>query len=193
MLISRIPLALVLGVVLAFSVAGRTAKAAVIYTYTGNDFHAFNNSPPVTASDFISATFTFANALPDNLVNAEETSVVTDWSISDQITTLSQENSNLLFFAQFSTDATGDITSWVISAFNSTGCPEDFITGCLKMLTDNPPEGDEVDSSTGTDIGWSAGVTNNPGAWGVGGLGGSGRKTITHSCGAGGHLAPPPA
>ena len=67
----RTSFAFISGFLLLFSAIAPAAKADVIYTYTGDDFNTFSGSPPLNSSDFTSASFTFASALPDNLNDVE--------------------------------------------------------------------------------------------------------------------------
>ena len=58
---------------LLLAAAPRLHADAFTYTYTGNDFTFFNAggvSSPLTASDFITASLTFASPLPDSFSNA---------------------------------------------------------------------------------------------------------------------------
>jgi hypothetical protein len=101
MRISRITFASVLGVVLSFS-AAVTAKADAIYTYTGNDFTIIDG--PYATSDYISASFTFADPLSFGFLNFVSP---TSWSITDQTTTLTSASDNLSL--ELETDAAGDV------------------------------------------------------------------------------------
>ncbi len=71
-----------------------TPKADAIYTYTGNDFNSFFGT--LTGSNFVSASFTFANALPDDLDFADESGALLNWRVTDQTNTLSQAGGNYL-------------------------------------------------------------------------------------------------
>ena len=80
---------------------------------------------PVTTSDFITVSLTFASPLPANL-NLETSNnggdALLSWTISDQNTTLSEGAGNYLDFAYFGTDASGKITGWAISALTNSTC-----------------------------------------------------------------------
>jgi hypothetical protein len=113
-----------------FVASGPIAKGGpVTYTYTGETFTTIPvASPgfPVTTSDFITASFTFASALPDSLPyndpdkNAGD--VILDWTISDQNTTLSSGAGNFLEQAAFDTDASGNIDDWNFEADGNFEC-----------------------------------------------------------------------
>lgn len=91
--------------------------ANVTYTYTGNPFTLANGSPGLPAGAGISASLTLSAALGANLFNATPSGVVS-WSITDGTNTLDAGNSTNNFF-QFSTDPSGNITQWVVLAFNT--------------------------------------------------------------------------
>ena len=122
----------VLGVLLSFAAAAPTARADVVYSYTGNDydsFHCWYDCPvgygqigDPSPSTFLTASFTVADALPDDRSLAGESVAVLDWTISDQTFTLSPSggnsglSSNYLADLLVGTDASGDIIQWDFSA-----------------------------------------------------------------------------
>ena len=65
------------GILLLSAAITPTAKADAIYTYTGNDFNSFFGTE-LTGSNFVTASFTFANALPGELDFADEKWVSTE-------------------------------------------------------------------------------------------------------------------
>jgi hypothetical protein len=67
---------------------------------------------PLTTSDFITASFTLASALPANLTDANEIASVSRWAISDQVTALSQSAGDPLSVLSIWTDAEGNIANW---------------------------------------------------------------------------------
>jgi hypothetical protein len=92
-----------------------SARAAAIYTYTGNNFTTATG--PYSTSDFISVSFTLPAALGDN--DDLQTITPSAFSFTDQLHTIT--NSNIgTGSTQFliSTDSSGNITAWVISAIN---------------------------------------------------------------------------
>ena len=90
-----------------------TAKADTIYTYTGNDFEVVDG--PYSTSDYISASFTFADPLSFGFLNYVSP---TSWSITDQTLTLTSASDNLVLGLE--ADAAGDIVAWNISASTPT-------------------------------------------------------------------------
>jgi hypothetical protein len=127
----RATFALISGFLLFFAAITSSAKADVIYTYTGNDFNSFSGSPPLNSSDFISSSFTFASALPDNLNDVENPGSLLNWSMSDQVDTLSDTGGNtLLIFV--STNASGTITGWGMGADNPGTCAPT----CYSLVTE---------------------------------------------------------
>jgi hypothetical protein len=98
--------------------AGSLTAATVTYNYTGNDFIS-TGTTPLTTSDFISASFTFAGPLADNLSLAEEDTSVQTWSMTDQVTSLSNANGGYLGPVLISTDADGDIINWEFVGFSA--------------------------------------------------------------------------
>jgi hypothetical protein len=155
------------GVLLLFAAVAPTAKAATVtYTYTGNDYVYFGS--PLTASDFITASFTFASPLPDDVTLADETGAVLDWTTSDQVTTLSQSGGNYLDLLQFTTDAFGDITNWNFATETSNGCS----LNCSFLNSVNPvaptaPQDNSSFSADGIDQTWAGGNVADPGVWTV--------------------------
>jgi len=121
--------ALALGIALLSSPA---AKANVILAYTGNVFTVF--SAPYTGTDKVTASITLANPLGDNLNFVPVTPLA--FSMSDGEQTLTNETTLHATNFAFSTDSTGAISLWVISAGTpdgneilserETGLAEDF-------------------------------------------------------------------
>lgn len=111
---------LVLGALLALLGAAPAAKANINYTYTflGNDYN-FAQSP-FSTSDFISASFTFASPLPDNLSLTNVTSSILSWTVTDQLFTL-DPSYNGTFYLDVTTDSAGDIDSQDIFADTPDG------------------------------------------------------------------------
>lgn len=113
-----------------------SARANTIYTYTGNDFTNFGNTA-LTGADFISASFTLASPLGDNLSNANEGSAALSWSITDQISTINQASPDAVadLALVFSTNAMGAITS---GEFQDTS--GNCATSCLQLVTQDFPQ-----------------------------------------------------
>jgi hypothetical protein len=172
MRISRKAFAFVLGVALAFAVTEQAAKADVIYTYTGNDFTSvypgeYSGHGPYSGSDFVSASFTFASPLPDDLALGvvDEAPLLLSFSITDQLITVDSvaafdENDG----PTFQTDGTGDIVAWSIVA------DYPVLNGGGNFYTSNIPS-QEIDTGDGTEVNVGAGTVNlghnnqDPGTW----------------------------
>jgi hypothetical protein len=94
---------------------------SITYTYTGNDFTSFsaNNEPQVyTTRDFVSVEFTLSAPLAHNLTPIYTFTPVS-FSFSDGVDTIDSTSPNLTG-AEFEveTDASGDITAWIVYAEN---------------------------------------------------------------------------
>ena len=141
---------LALGIALLSSPA---ANANVILTYTGNDFTTF--SSPYTGTDKVTASITLANPLGDNLNLAPVTPLA--FSLNDGVQTITNASASIEVQAfDFSTDATGTITNWIVNAIT---------TSTAIIRTQNTPQtavildaGILPDHSTGL-------VQSSPGAW----------------------------
>jgi hypothetical protein len=117
----------------------QSARAAAIYTYTGNNFTFADG--PYSTSDFISVSFTLPTALGDN--DALVTITPSAFSFSDQLHTITNANigtgsTNFLI----STDGNGNITAWVISAINDL--PNVPVTGIDTEFTGFIPNQEDM-------------------------------------------------
>jgi MYXO-CTERM domain-containing protein len=101
----------------AWLAAPSICHANVILTYTGNDFTTF--TAPYTGTDKVTASITLAAPLGDNLNGAPVTPLA--FSLADGVQTLSDttDHFSVLDFA-FSTDASGNITQWLVAALVTT-------------------------------------------------------------------------
>ncbi len=155
------------GVLLLFAAVIPTAEAGTVTcTYTGNDYVYFRT--PLTASDFITASFTLASVLPDGLTLADESGAVLNWTTSDQVATLSRSGGNYLDFLLFTTDASGDITNWHFLTETSNGC----FSNCLDQNSVNvgsptAPQDDSNFLADGIVQTWAGGNVVAPGVWAV--------------------------
>jgi hypothetical protein len=98
----------------AFSLSSLAAQADVVYDYTGLDYTVAFGS--YTTSESVTGTFTLAAPLADNLNDAIISPV--SFSISDGLQTITNANAATSAFT-FSTDATGNLTNWVITLTTS--------------------------------------------------------------------------
>jgi len=119
-----------------------TARANVIYEYTGKLFDTFvgaNN--PYTTSDYVHGTFTVANALAPNLVQADLSGQILSFVFNDFADNHAPITSvfpgRFYLTPMISTDAAGDISFWrlgvsdgllthFISSFSVNGLSADF-------------------------------------------------------------------
>jgi hypothetical protein len=158
---------LIPGVLLLIAASTQVATAGTFtYTYTGNDFNQFFGNTSLNTSDFISASFTIAAPLGDNLANANESSGALSWSITDGQTTITPASpdgtADLSLY--ITTNATGGITEWDIQ--DTAG---DCTVDCTILTTLNFGPSDFFDQSLvcidnscgGTD----AGNYTTPGVW----------------------------
>jgi len=102
---------------LFLSVTGTRADTFT-YTYTGNNFTSVIS--PYTTSERLTGTFELSAALPANLDFANESSLVTSFTMSDGVQTLTSPGAFVEFF-RFSTDSAGTITLWDVEVANSSG------------------------------------------------------------------------
>lgn len=105
--------ALIPSVLVLLTVAESTARANAIYIYTGNAFTTA--AAPYSTSDFVSVSFTFANPLLGNTTNSNTTLI--SWTITDQVDSLDSASALLTSYS-FSTDASGNISSWDITVIS---------------------------------------------------------------------------
>jgi len=122
-------LALVAGAML---VSGGTARADIIYTYTGQSFNSFyGNSNGLTTTNSITGYIDVATELGDNFDsfnNSNSVPVLLSWSLSDGVNTLSSALGDITSgnvactgCLNLETDASGDIISWDFYATNGSG------------------------------------------------------------------------
>jgi MYXO-CTERM domain-containing protein len=88
------------------------AHADVILTYTGNDFTFF--TAPYSATDKVTASITLANPLGDNLNLTPVTPLA--FSLSDGVQTITNAPTTTSSIFEFTTDATGTISGWEVTA-----------------------------------------------------------------------------
>jgi hypothetical protein len=109
------------GLALSLAAVSPARASSVTFTYTGNDFNLFYNgnagpsaATPWTTSDFISASFTFANPLPPNLnVNGTaNTPTPESWTVSDGAYTFDTADDATLAIFTLQTNANGNIVGW---------------------------------------------------------------------------------
>jgi hypothetical protein len=99
------------------------AAQAIDYTYTGSDFNNIyasgGESKVFTTSDFVSVDFILSAPLADNLPS--HTSITpTSFTITDGYQTFTDLTATFETF-EVGTDASGDITAWIIQAGTQLG------------------------------------------------------------------------
>jgi hypothetical protein len=151
----------VVGTLFAFSVLAiglaPPANADTVYTYTGNVFDSFKGNFECPPECRIMGSFTLAQPLPPNLTFV--TISPKSFSFTDGMVTLTPANSFHFIhqpFGDFSTDATGAITTWAIEIDGKQPLGFPFlITRNLGLAADE----------TGLLLKVGASNTNNPGMW----------------------------
>jgi hypothetical protein len=127
----------------ATALGSATSNAATVtYNYTGGDF--LSGSSPYNTADKVTATVTFASALPTSQPFIDETGNITLFSFNvDPVQTLSNLNADVTIFT-IATDATGAIISWhfyVQAPVIGTDDVIQSIFGGGDMATMNPSPG----------------------------------------------------
>jgi len=98
-----------------FCLISQAAHAVAVYTYQGNDFDTFFDSTEIIGSfsegQSISVTLTFASPLLNAPFDSQNPLT---YSISDGINTIDNTSNPDRALFQFSTNASGEISSWDI-------------------------------------------------------------------------------
>jgi hypothetical protein len=141
-----------------------TALADTIYTYTGHDFNNSGLVPPnpLTASDFISGSFTVSTPLAANLALSAPNNL-TSFSFSDGLDVIDSQNyvaAGTSF--EVATDGNGNITNWELAFF--TGNSANYV----QFYIDNVPGGTfdaaTIDNEDGY-VGLTGGRVFSSGTW----------------------------
>jgi hypothetical protein len=157
-------------------VASQPADAAVIYTYTGNNFTEITNHSDVFYSTDMRLTgsFTVEVGLLPNLVDAAVNP--SSFDFFDGVTHLTQGDVDASSFFRLWTDSTGDITGWVVYLFRPLP-PTGIYNSYQEIFSQNQGANTQRDSGTkakcfvGTGPSCvSRGVSYTPGVWSVTGL-----------------------
>jgi len=132
----------VAAVACALAFGAPTARANVIYEYTGEKFTTFIS--PYTANDYVHGTFTVASALAPNLVDVDISAQILSFAFNDfadnHLEINSEASGGYWLTPTISTDASGDISFWslgfrngllthFISSFNVGGWGADVNAG----------------------------------------------------------------
>jgi len=169
---------------LMMAISVLSANPVTTYTYTGKDFTtaiagetADGPLPaPWTTSDFISASFTFASPLGDNLPLTNVTADLESWTISDGVNTYNPGDTLLgLTEVELATGPTGNITAWLFET-GTFGDPNSFSPSSYSNLAVAPGKSSdnagEIPPPTGlpgggSSYGPAARNSNDPGVWNV--------------------------
>ena len=137
--------------------AASARASSFLYTYTGNPFFPSPDvEPPYTTSDKVTASIVLSAALADNL--SEEQVMPASFTLTDGHQTITNLNTPSLpaNLFEFSTNATGKITDWVIDTGGPIGEINTVNSSILSQSFDNA----ELNSPTA--IGQNF---NDPGKW----------------------------
>jgi hypothetical protein len=148
----------ILAIVLTFAV-GATARADVVYTYTGNPFTNFGGTDACPSTCAITGSFTVAQALADNLSYDALVANVTPlaFSFTDGVHTLTQASDPAQAFFSIGTNGSGAIDHWDIGILNSDS------TGQLAFY--DPNQDGFVQDYSQFDPSSYAQNLNDPGTW----------------------------
>lgn len=91
--------------------------ASVTYTYSGNNFDVIADNAPPSGTNFdVSKSISVTLTTPSLLINLNnETITPTSFTISNGVTTLTESSTLDYLVISLTTNASGDITSWVIN------------------------------------------------------------------------------
>lgn len=169
----RLPIS-VAAVAFALILGAPTARADVIYQYTGNFFNTFSGaSNPYTTGDYVHGSFSVASALAPNLVGADLSGAILSFVFNDfadeHAAITSAPPGGFYLAPQISTDAAGNITYWrlafsdghqthFISTFSIEGMSGDFNLDVGNANAQNGPAAWNI-GSPGT---WSSSASTVP-------------------------------
>ena len=102
----------------AIAALGPLPAYAATYDYTGNDFTSFSDPTAYTSNDYITISFTTADALADKLDDVYF--ILTDFTFQDGVQTLSSIAGDTAA-GLISTNATGQIIDWYLTAGDGSG------------------------------------------------------------------------
>jgi hypothetical protein len=125
------------------------------YTYAGNNFTIVD--APYTTSEKETGTFELSAALPPNLHNNDESSLVLSFTMSDGVQTLTSAEAFVEAFA-ITTDSAGAITRWDVEVAITGGFAPSIET------LGNPFASEDIGSLTDSIHGVNVGT---PGIWTV--------------------------
>jgi hypothetical protein len=96
------------------------ANAAVVYTYTGNNFNEVFGGTDYSTSNSVSGSFTVASAFPANMPPTDVREQVLSYSFTDGVNTFNESNSEVCLTDEvggfgLGTDSNGDPYVWIIT------------------------------------------------------------------------------
>lgn len=157
--------------VLLFVFSHTTHAATVQYQYTGNVFDTNDPVDPLCTIgapgcfNNITATVELPTVLAANLILGSPV-ISNTWSISDGLTTITDQTPGFSHSLTFGTDASGNITGWSFGVFANTQAPGQFSS---MRTTTNSSIDDTRYCATFTTSCTSNAVasTNTAGSWAV--------------------------
>ncbi len=126
--------------------------AATTYQFTSNPFDEFAGAVACLPDCNITGSLTLAQPLAPNLSNATITPASFRFSVGPNV--LDQNSATSASFTSISTDASGNITSWVITLANAnlTISTSNFSDSAYDSFQSNSPQG--AASNGGSPVGW---------------------------------------
>lgn len=151
--------------VYAFAYHSAAHAVPFTYSYAGNPFDQFRGMS-YSDTDSVSGTFTIDAATNIGLSFADYTPLVTAFSFTDGVQTLTETSSLFAYAIQFGTDGQGDITNWIVQFIVLPGMmvpePEQGIVTANRPSSVPVPFVLDLGSLQSTDGG---AVAFNPGRW----------------------------
>jgi len=144
--------------------------ASEFYRYTGNNYDEIYGPAPHDTSMRVTATLELSSVLPPNLVDANVIPISFDFN--DGVNTITENSDIVLQIFRFSTDASGNITLWNVSAETAFPSPSNEGDQRWTIDTMNTTSGTQVDLGAIQTRGLpgvlsveSGQIHGNPGLW----------------------------
>lgn len=162
----KLSLGVSLGLAIALAAASNVSAAA-IYSYAGNNFDTFVESPfPPGAYDntmSVTGSFTLGSFLAPNLSNQDITASVLSFSFNDGRQTFTEASGLGVIAFVVSTSGSGDLTEWFIDLGTSSGQPRNTISTVNRGVVVRD-RGEQIFTLLARDTGQ---VSGSPGVWTV--------------------------
>jgi len=123
--------------------AANPAMASEFYRYTGNNYDAIFGPAPYDTSMRVTATLELSSVLPPNLVDAEVIPISFDFN--DGVNTITENSDIEERTFRVSTDASGNITFWNVSAKTTFPSPTQVGDQQWEIATFNTTSGMQID------------------------------------------------